>query len=68
VIRTTPPFRADHVGSLLRPPALKEARLRRERAEISAEGKTVVLGIVSSKTGGLESAEHLERRIAEAAR
>jgi methionine synthase II (cobalamin-independent) len=24
--RTTPPFRADHVGSLLRPPALKEAR------------------------------------------
>jgi 5-methyltetrahydropteroyltriglutamate--homocysteine methyltransferase len=26
VIRTTPPFRADHVGSLLRPAALKEAR------------------------------------------
>ena len=24
--RTTPPFRADHVGSLLRPPSLKEAR------------------------------------------
>jgi 5-methyltetrahydropteroyltriglutamate--homocysteine methyltransferase len=32
------------------------------------KGKTVVLGIVSSKTGGLESAEHLERRIGEAAR
>ena len=32
-----PPFRADHVGSLLRPPALKEARARRERGEISAE-------------------------------
>ncbi len=29
--RTTPPFRADHVGSLLRPAALKEARARRER-------------------------------------
>src|SRR6202453_1486788 len=25
-MRTTPPFRADHVGSLLRPPALLEAR------------------------------------------
>ena len=34
--RTTPPFRADHVGSLLRPAALKEARARRERGEISA--------------------------------
>lgn len=26
--RTRPPFRADHVGSLLRPPALREARAR----------------------------------------
>jgi len=34
--RTTPPFRADHVGSLLRPVELKEARARRERGEISA--------------------------------
>jgi 5-methyltetrahydropteroyltriglutamate--homocysteine methyltransferase len=32
--RTTPPFRADHVGSLLRTAALKEARSRRERGEI----------------------------------
>jgi 5-methyltetrahydropteroyltriglutamate--homocysteine methyltransferase len=35
--RTVPPFRADHVGSLLRPPALKEARAKRERNEITAE-------------------------------
>ena len=35
--RTTPPFRADHVGSLLRPQALKEARAKREKGEISAE-------------------------------
>jgi 5-methyltetrahydropteroyltriglutamate--homocysteine methyltransferase len=35
--RTTPPFRADHVGSLLRPAALKEARAKREAGEISAE-------------------------------
>ena len=35
--RTTPPFRADHVGSLLRPPVLKEARAKRERGEITAD-------------------------------
>jgi 5-methyltetrahydropteroyltriglutamate--homocysteine methyltransferase len=35
--RTTPPFRADHVGSLLRSPALKEARARRQKGEITAE-------------------------------
>jgi 5-methyltetrahydropteroyltriglutamate--homocysteine methyltransferase len=34
--RTTPPFRADHVGSLLRPAALKEARAKREKNEITA--------------------------------
>ena len=32
--RTTPPYRADHVGSLLRTAALKDARARRERGEI----------------------------------
>jgi 5-methyltetrahydropteroyltriglutamate--homocysteine methyltransferase len=36
MIRTTPPFRADHVGSLLRPAALKEARARRAGGAISA--------------------------------
>ncbi len=34
--RTRPPFRADHVGSLLRPAALKDARARRAKGEISA--------------------------------
>jgi 5-methyltetrahydropteroyltriglutamate--homocysteine methyltransferase len=34
--RTKPPFRADHVGSLLRPEALKEARARRAKGEIDA--------------------------------
>ena len=34
--RTKPPFRADHVGSLLRPAALKEAREKRAKGEISA--------------------------------
>jgi 5-methyltetrahydropteroyltriglutamate--homocysteine methyltransferase len=35
-LRQKPPFRADHVGSLLRPAALKEARAKREHGEIDA--------------------------------
>ncbi len=35
--RTKPPFRADEVGSLLRPPRIKEARARLEKGEISAD-------------------------------
>jgi len=34
--RTTPPFRADHVGSFLRPKCLLDARERKARGEISA--------------------------------
>src|SRR4051812_31333120 len=33
--RTKPPFRADHVGSLLRTAPLKEARAKREKGEIT---------------------------------
>ncbi len=35
--RTAPPFRADHVGSLLRPAELHEARVKAKRGEMSAE-------------------------------
>jgi hypothetical protein len=35
--RAVPPFRADHVGSLLRPEAIKEARARRAAGEIGAD-------------------------------
>lgn len=35
--KLNPPFRADHVGSLLRPKALLEARQRRHNGEISKE-------------------------------
>ncbi len=35
-VRTAPPFRADHVGSFLRPPALLEARERFRAGEITA--------------------------------
>jgi 5-methyltetrahydropteroyltriglutamate--homocysteine methyltransferase len=35
--RTKPPFRADHVGSLLRTAPVKAAREKRQRGEITAE-------------------------------
>jgi len=40
--RTTAPFRADHVGSLLRTGALKEARMKRAKGEISADALKAV--------------------------
>ena len=42
MLRTKPPFRADMVGSLLRPDALKEARAKRAAREISAEALQAV--------------------------
>ncbi|HEU5284047.1 MAG TPA: 5-methyltetrahydropteroyltriglutamate--homocysteine S-methyltransferase [Burkholderiales bacterium] len=35
--RTTPPFRADHVGSFLRPPALLQARARHKEGAIQKD-------------------------------
>jgi|SRR5262252_9033742 hypothetical protein len=35
--RCTPPFRADHVGRLLRPPAVLDARRKLESRQISAD-------------------------------
>jgi 5-methyltetrahydropteroyltriglutamate--homocysteine methyltransferase len=40
--RSTPPFRADHVGSLLRPRALKEARQRYAEGALDAAGLVAV--------------------------
>ena len=40
-VDSKPPFRAEHVGSLLRPPALVEARARHRRGEISANALRV---------------------------
>ncbi len=70
------PFRADHVGSLLRPEKLKQARSRflgpqtptsnlRGRLRSS---KRVVLGLVSSKKPQLEDKNALVKRIEEASR
>jgi 5-methyltetrahydropteroyltriglutamate--homocysteine methyltransferase len=40
--RTKPPFRADHVGSLLRPAELKQAREQRAKGEIDAGALKVI--------------------------
>src|ERR1700742_373746 len=40
--RSLPPFRADHVGSLLRPRELVEARAARKAGALSAEGLKAV--------------------------
>ncbi len=41
-MRTKPPFRADHVGSLLRTERLKSARAKREQGSLSAAELTVI--------------------------
>src|SRR5580700_9091058 len=59
--RTKPPFRADHVGSLLRPTALKEARARRAKGEISPaelaaiEDREIVRIVKQQEEIGLQS-------------
>jgi 5-methyltetrahydropteroyltriglutamate--homocysteine methyltransferase len=60
-MRSRPPFRADHVGSLLRPPALKTARERFARGEITAddlraaEDAEIVEAIRHQEDSGLDS-------------
>jgi len=59
--RTGPPFRADHVGSLLRSAPLKAAREQRARGEISAaafreiENREVAGVIAKQEAAGLQS-------------
>jgi 5-methyltetrahydropteroyltriglutamate--homocysteine methyltransferase len=59
--RTNPPFRADHVGSLLRPAALKQARERRAKGEIDAaalravEDREIETVIKKQEAAGMQS-------------
>jgi 5-methyltetrahydropteroyltriglutamate--homocysteine methyltransferase len=59
--RITPPFRADHVGSLLRSAALKAAREQRARAEIASdafreiENREIAGVIGKQEAAGLQS-------------
>lgn len=56
-----PPFRADHVGSLLRPQALKDAREKAERGEIGAaelravEDRSIRDAVALQEAAGLQS-------------
>ena len=65
--RTKPPFRADHVGSLLRPAALQEARAKRAKGEIDAAALQGGRGprdrARHQKAGGGRPAIHHRRRI-----
>jgi len=69
--RTSPPFRADHVGSLLRPPALLRARAGREAGTITADQLTraeddAIRDVVAmQEAAGLRSATDGEFRRAE---
>jgi 5-methyltetrahydropteroyltriglutamate--homocysteine methyltransferase len=66
--RTTPPFRADHVGSLLRPAAIKTAREHRARNEITAaalraiEDREIEKAIAKQEQTGLKLATDGEFR------
>jgi methionine synthase II (cobalamin-independent) len=66
--RAKPPFRADHVGSLLRPPALKQARERRAKGEINAaalkevEDREIERVVRKQEEVGLQSATDGEFR------
>jgi 5-methyltetrahydropteroyltriglutamate--homocysteine methyltransferase len=61
MMRKTPPFRADHVGSLLRSAALKQARGKRERGETDAaalkavEDQEISALMKKQESAGLES-------------
>jgi 5-methyltetrahydropteroyltriglutamate--homocysteine methyltransferase len=61
MMRAKPPFRADHVGSLLRPAVLKEARARRAKGEITpaelaaVEDREIARVIGKQEAAGLQS-------------
>ena len=56
-----PPFRADHVGSLLRPPELHEARLKAQKGEITplelqdVEDDAICAAVVLQESAGLHA-------------
>ncbi len=67
-VRTTPPFRADHVGSLLRPRPLLAARRAHAEGELSAEGlaaaedEAIAAAVRMQEDVGLQSATDGEFR------
>jgi 5-methyltetrahydropteroyltriglutamate--homocysteine methyltransferase len=67
-IRTEPPFRADHVGSLLRPPSVLQARAEYAQGAVSAEAlrtvedAAILDGVKMQEDLGLQSATDGEFR------
>ncbi|HEY3766028.1 MAG TPA: hypothetical protein VGL44_12800, partial [Gaiellales bacterium] len=67
-LRTRPPFRADHVGSLLRPAALMQARADHAEGRIpaaqlrTAEDEAIRAAILMQRDAGLRSATDGEFR------
>jgi 5-methyltetrahydropteroyltriglutamate--homocysteine methyltransferase len=59
---TTPPFRADHVGSLLRPAVLKEARARQAADLAAIEDREIARVIARQEAIGLPSVTDGELR------
>jgi 5-methyltetrahydropteroyltriglutamate--homocysteine methyltransferase len=59
-VAAKPPFRADHVGSLLRPPVLHEARTRTAKGEISAEALRTVEDAAIAGAVALQEAAGLQ--------
>ena len=55
--RTSPPFRADHVGSLLRPPELLEAR------EAHAAGRLDDAGLKQAEDAGIQDAVRMQEEV-----
>jgi methionine synthase II (cobalamin-independent) len=61
--RAEPPFRADHVGSLLRPSALKQARAKQQKAGLKeVEDREITRVIEKQQSLGLQSATDGEFR------
>src|SRR5690554_6098653 len=66
--RSKPPYRADHVGSFLRSPAIKEARARHEAGGLDAaelgriENREIVQLIREQESAGLQLATDGEFR------
>ena len=58
--RTTPPFRADHVGSILRTEPLKQARAKRAAGTISAEELAAVEDVEIRKIIALQESVGLD--------
>lgn len=67
-MKLNPPFRADHVGSLLRIPELKEARIKFEAGKLSAdelkqiENESIVKVVNLQEKAGLKSITDGEQR------